>query len=387
MSSPFAHTTRALAHDGATPALWAWGLAALALTAWLGWFTLGRVQVVVVSHQARLEVQQAAHAVNAPLAGTLVAAAPALGSRVQAGDVLLALDAGTLTLRLREEEAHRTGLLAQLAALRQEIASREQALGLDRQTAQAAEQGARFRTDEAAAAAGFAGDQAQRLTQESEAGGIARASALQARAEAQKLAAAQSALAAEARRLGAEALARQAQQRAQVDSLRRTLATLQADAAGADATLARLALDIAQHRVRAPVAGRIGEVAPLHRGEFVAAGQRLVTLIPDGALVAVAEFEPAQVLGRVQPGQPALLRLEGFPWAQYGTVAATVSRVAGEIRDQRIRVEFTPRDGWPAGVQAQHGLPGTVEVTLEAVAPAELLLRATGQRLAGVPAP
>jgi len=380
---PFSQTTRSLAGDHAAPALWAWAVAGLALAAWGSWFLLGTVSVVEVSNKARLEVQQAAHAVNSPLAGTLVSGLPALGAEVKAGDLLLALDAGPQALRLREEEARRQGLLAQLSALRQEITSREQASALDLQTAQAARQGAQFRTDEAAAAAAFATDRERRLSAESDAGGIARVDALQARAEARKLAAAQDALAAEARRIGADALARQAQQRALADGLRRTLATLDAEAATSAATLQRLALEIAQHRVRAPVAGRVGEVAPLHAGEFVAAGQKLVTVIPAGALIAVAEFEPAAVLGRVQAGQSAQLRLDGFPWAQFGSVPATVSRVAGEIRDNRIRVEFTPRTAWPAGVHAQHGLPGTMEVTLETVSPARLLLRTVGQRLSG----
>lgn len=381
LSSPFSHTTRALALDGVAPALWAWGLAALALLAWTAWFLGGEVAVVEVSHRARLEVQQAAHVVNAPLAGRLQVAPPPMGTVVQAGELLWALDAQALVLRLREAQAHRQGLLAQVAALHQEIAARHQAQGLDQHSAVAAEQGASARLDEAAAAAAYARDQASRLAAESAAGGVARVAALQAQAEAQKLAAAQQAQAADARRSAADARSRQAQQRAQLDGLQRTLATLQAEAAVAASTVERLTLDIAQHSVRAPVAGRVGERAPLHAGEFVAAGQALVTLIPEGRLIAVAEFAPAAALGRVQPGQSALLRLDGFPWAQYGTVAATVSRVAGEIRDQHIRVEFTPVAGWPAGIQAQHGLPGSVAVTLETVAPARLLLRASGQRL------
>ena len=142
-----------------------------------------------------------------------------------------------------------------------------------------------------------------------------------------------------------------------------------------------------QHRIRAPVAGRLGDVAPLRVGEYVAAGQKLATVIPAGELIVVADFEPAAVLGRVRPGQAAQLRLDGFPWTQYGSVAATVSRVAGEIRDKHIRVEFTPRAAWPAGVQVQHGLPGTMEVTLETVAPAVMVLRAAGQLLGGAASP
>lgn len=383
MPAPFSHTTRALARDSSGPALLAYAVVGVALLAWLGWFFLGRVTVVEVSRQARVEVQQAAHTVNAPLGGVLVKAPPPLGTEVRQGEVLAELDSSALRLRLREEQARRDGLLAQVAALRQEIAAREQAAVQDRQAAGAAQAGADLRTQEAAAAAAFAQDNERRLRQESETGGVAKVDALQAAADARRLAAAQGALAADARRLAADSDTRLTQQRAQVDSLQRTLAALQSDAAQASTLLERLALDIDRHLVRAPVAGRVGDLAPQRPGETVATGQKLATVIPAGELIAVAEFEPAAVLGRVRPGQAAELRLDGFPWAQYGTVAATVTRVAGEIRDNRIRVEFAPRAGWPAGVQMQHGLPGSMEVTLEQVAPAVMVLRAAGQVLGG----
>jgi membrane fusion protein (multidrug efflux system) len=383
MPAVFSHTTRALARDSSGPALAAYALVGVALAAWLGWFFFGRVTVVEVSHEARLEVQQAAHALNAPVAGQLIRQAPPLGTEVRQGDVVLELDATALQLRLREEGSRREGLLAQVQALQQEILAREQAALQDRQAATAAVQGAELRAEEAGAAAHFAQDNERRLRAESEAGGVARVDALQAAADARRLASAQGALAADARRMAADGQTRISQQRAQVENLQRTLAGLQAEAATAATLLERLALEVDHHKVRAPVAGRIGEVAPLHAGETVAVGQKLVTIIPAGELIAVAEFDPAAVLGRVRPGQSAELRLDGFPWAQYGSVPATVTRVAGEIRDKHIRVEFAPHAGWPAGVQVQHGLPGTMEVTLEQVAPAVMVLRAAGQVFGG----
>ena len=63
------------------------------------------------------------------------------------------------------------------------------------------------------------------------------------------------------------------------------------------------------------------------------------------------------------------MRLDGFPWAQYGSISATVSRVATEIRDGAVRVEFTPaRVGNPADIM-QHGVPGVIEVAVEQAAP------------------
>ena len=52
------------------------------------------------------------------------------------------------------------------------------------------------------------------------------------------------------------------------------------------------------------------------------------------------DFNPGSAIGRVRPGQQATMRLDGFPWAQFGTIAATVTEAATEIRDGNIRVEF-----------------------------------------------
>ena len=62
----------------------------------------------------------------------------------------------------------------------------------------------------------------------------------------------------------------------------------------------------------------------------------------------MAEFEPASALGRIHSGQVAELRLTGFPWLQYGTVAARVASVASEPRDGSIRVELDLLPGGPS---------------------------------------
>ena len=66
---------------------------------------------------------------------------------------------------------------------------------------------------------------------------------------------------------------------------------------------------------------------------------------------------PAVALGR-RAGQPARLRLDSFPWTQYGSLATTVSRVASEVRDGRVRVELTVASEPPARLPLQHGLRG-----------------------------
>jgi hypothetical protein len=86
-------------------------------------------------------------------------------------------------------------------------------------------------------------------------------------------------------------------------------------------------------------------------------------------------------LGRIRPGQPRL-RLEGFPWTQYGSLAATVSRVASEVRNGRVRVELSVGPDRASPIPLQHGLPGNVEVQVERMAPATLVLHTAGKLLA-----
>ena len=94
MATRFVRTTRSLAHDGSGRALLAWGLAAVLLAAWGAWFVFGRVTLYEVSRQARLEVQQSAHAVAALVPSRIAANTLVLGQQVQAGDVLVELETG-----------------------------------------------------------------------------------------------------------------------------------------------------------------------------------------------------------------------------------------------------------------------------------------------------
>jgi hypothetical protein len=101
---------------------------------------------------------------------------------------------------------------------------------------------------------------------------------------------------------------------------------------------------------------------------------------PVASPVAVAEFG-ALSLGRLQPGQPGRLRLDGFPWTQYGYVDAVVTNV--QTRDQIVRVELAVRRAVDSRIPILHGMPGVVEVEVERVAPLALLVQSLGHRLSG----
>ena len=168
--------------------------------------------------------------------------------------------------------------------------------------------------------------------------------------------------------------------------LRRHAAALEGAAASARASMDRLSHEIERRRVRAPVDGRLGEVATLRVGAVLREGERVGVVLPDGGLKIVADFLPHAALGRVRPGQLAHLRLDGFPWTQFGVVHAKVSAVAGEVRAGRVRVELGVQPDPSSRIPLQHGLPGLVQVEIEELSPASLVARAAGRLLGrGVP--
>ncbi len=171
------------------------------------------------------------------------------------------------------------------------------------------------------------------------------------------------------------------ERKARLARLDREAAELEGEAAVESAALRRLEYELALRTVRASVGGRVGEAAEVQVGAVVRAADKLGAVVPAGERRAVALF-PAAAVGRLRPGQPARLRLDGFPWAQYGTLSATVSDVATEPSGGRVRVELTLGDRQEARVPVEHGLTGSAEVEVERLAPAVLALRAAGQLLA-----
>jgi membrane fusion protein (multidrug efflux system) len=292
---------------------------------------------------------------------------------------LLTLDASRESLRLQEEQSRLAAYAPRIDSLQREIVALQRAQAQDREAAEASVRAALARAQEATAVVDYARDTERRLKDESRAGGVSAVEAQRAAAESRKLGAARDALAADALRAQSDARTRHSQQQAQIEALERAIVTLEGERATTDNSIARLTQEQQQLVLRAPADGVLGEVLSLGSGAFVAAGQKVATVLPRGGLVIVANFPPAAVLGRIHAGQKARMRLDGFPWTAFGSLDAEVTLVASEIRDQMVRVELHPLPAADSRLLLQHGLPGAVEISLEQVSPAVLLLRAIGQ--------
>jgi membrane fusion protein (multidrug efflux system) len=381
MPSPFSRTIRSINAESSRLSTIASLASAAILGGWALWFVAARVAIYETSESARLEVDSAAHPIEAAAAGRVIKTSLAIGREVQAGEVLVELESDSQRLQLIEEEARVAAVSAQLAALRDQTVAERQVQTETQAAAPVALDEAKARYDEAVAVARAAAEEHNRLARLRADGLVAELNVIKAKAEADRLQAAADALKLAINRQDKDQRAKQSGQQAVVENLNRDAATLEGEIKTRTAIIERLKHEIERRVIRAPASGKLGETATLQPGQFVREGDKLGAVVPDGKLRAVAEFAPSAAMGRVRAGQRAHLRLDGFAWTEYGQVSGTVSRVASEQRSGRVRVELAVNPESAPLIPSQHGLPGKVEIEIERVSPAELALRSVGKML------
>src|SRR5262245_35994590 len=377
MPSPFSRTIRSLNAERSRLSTAATLVSVVILGGWSLWFVAARVAIYETSEAARLEVDGAVHPIEAAVSERVIRTGLAIGREVQAGEVLVEMESDDQRLQLIEEAA----LAAQLAALRGQTTAERRVQSETQAAAPVAIDEAKARYDEAVAVARAASEEYRRLAGLRAEGLVSELSLIKAKAEADRLQAAADAMKLAVNRQDKDQRAKQSGQQAVVENLNRDAATLEGEIKTRAAIIERLKHEIELRVVRAPASGTLGETATLQPGQFVREGDKLGAVVPDGKLRAVAEFAPSAAMGRIQAGQRARLRLDGFAWTEYGQVSATVSRVASEPRSGRVRVELAVNPESAPLIPSQHGLPGKVEIEIERVSPAELAMRSVGKML------
>ncbi len=382
MGVSFLYSSRSQEEQGFAQGKWLfWGLGAVVLLGWGLWFFLDAVPVLATSRQARVEVDLAVHPVASLVTGRVTANHMQLGKEVRAGEVLMELDAETNRLLLAETQARITGVAEEIKALAEEIVIERKAKAVSDRVGRVASAQVRKKSKGARARARRAEREPRRLRRLEREGVLSKAEMQRSQTESISRRAESDALRFSIRRRGWERRAKFLEHEVRLSGLLSDRARLEGELATLHATEHRLKHEIEIRSIRAPVDGRIAEMSVNPEGTVVLQGAVVGAVVPQGELRVVALFVPSISLGRIQPGQTAKMRLHGFPWVQYGTLNAQVTRVASEVREGLVRVELQLQTDSLSPIPLQHGLPGTVEVEVERITPAALALRTVGEIL------
>lgn len=377
--SDFASSFRSLRAENGLTLAWMLLLAAGTLAAWLSWAVFARVSLYEVSSDARVELDGATFPIDSPFVGRIAASNLHVGEQVRRGDLLVEIDAHPEQLQLQEEQVQIDGLVPQLARLRLQIEAELGARGEEERGVILSKAEAAGRTREAEIPARFAEQELARIRKLYGQQMVSTHDLEKAESEAGRLRSAVTALEAAWSRVPQEQAERNRERDVRIARLEGEAATLEARRQTLRAEIARLSYEVDRRRIRAPVDGKIGEAAMLRIGAVVAEGDRLGSVLPAGHLLVVAQYPAQAAFGRIRAGQRATLRLEGFPWAEFGTVSATVAAVAQEIRDGKVRVELAIEQKSSFRGALEHGMPGTLEVAVDRISPLALTLRTAGQ--------
>ena len=96
------------------------------------------------------------------------------------------------------------------------------------------------------------------------------------------------------------------------------------------------ASDKAQHaRLVAPIDGTVQQIAVTTVGQVVTSGQPLMVIVPSSGALEVMALVQNQDIGFIKPDQEVVLKVEAFPFSHYGTLKGTVKRISNEAVDSQ----------------------------------------------------
>ncbi|NTX01939.1 HlyD family secretion protein [Myxococcus sp. CA040A] len=385
MAYPFERTLRSLSYESDTRLVFV-ALMVLCAGGLIAWSLFAKVPLVKASSQARIEPHNAVHRIEPPSAGRVVLSMLKLDHQVKEGDLLIEFDARAERLELERSKATLAATEKELAIIRQQITNKREEAALTARVDEVAVKEVLGRAQELVPRHRLAVERAE-LAIKSPTGAVSEMEKLERKTDVDALSFAQTAQGLALTRL-------QREQNVRRQALAAQLLGLEREELGAEGRIRELrgAIDRLEYQIerklyRAPATGHLVDVAELGSGAFIADGQRVGTIVASNAEVRVRARFPKEVVGLIQPGQTARLKLDGYPNTIYGTVPARVTAVGTEPGQTatpeaipgtvRVELKFAPPDD--PRIQLRHGMTLVVEVEVARASPVALLMRALGE--------
>jgi multidrug efflux pump subunit AcrA (membrane-fusion protein) len=138
--------------------------------------------------------------------------------------------------------------------------------------------------------------------------------------------------------------------------------------------------------IPAPRDGYVEELAVRHPGEVVAPGETLALLVPRQEEFVLEVRVPSRSVGLVHPGQVVRVKLDSYPYREYGLASGRVLRVPTDVaRKQSERSGFymvliqlteRPKDASGKPVVVRAGMTGIAEMLVRRERLLRVVLRA-----------
>lgn len=112
-----------------------------------------------------------------------------------------------------------------------------------------------------------------------------------------------------------------------IDDNVQKLATAERDIDDAQQKLVKAEAKTAHMTLTSPISGVVQGLTVTTVGQVVTTGEQIMQIVPEGAGIEIEAYLPNGDIGFVKPDQPAVVKVESFPFTTYGTLNARVVRV------------------------------------------------------------
>ena len=135
--------------------------------------------------------------------------------------------------------------------------------------------------------------------------------------------------------------------------------------------------------IRSPISGTVLGLTVTTRNQVVSAGEELMRIVPESSELEIECYVENKDIGFVKKDQPAIVKIESFPFTRFGTLDATVIHVAHDAIPQP---DAQALEGNPAKSQ-KNSFSGGAQRTQNLVFPVTLRATRVTMDIEGVAVP
>jgi HlyD family secretion protein len=87
--------------------------------------------------------------------------------------------------------------------------------------------------------------------------------------------------------------------------------------------------------LKAPISGTVLTLNLKNKGEVLEPGQTVAEIAPDGVPLIVSAFLPNQEAGFIKPGMPVNVKLDAYPYQDYGVISGKVTTISADAKSDK----------------------------------------------------